>query len=695
MAIGGGKFSNTTAGAAVGQWRQFSGAMQQLQESKGAMTQVVAPKFEPERFNLAGSLLDVMEGANDAYDNIKKVADKNAQEWANGKSFQEVANEMKENKVPFQYDPFAMASLATIQGRNAFNIGMMEFNDRLKTDEFIDMSPEEIDQVFIDHQRKVATDLGEAHGSLGSSGAFLNGFWVDANKTREYVWKTSETVKDDFRKQQGQIAAESQINELLDGSVDDLHNGLTMLMQSGVAGRMPEDAMKVAKSTIEAIANHPDGFLKIDQLADKNVPGLSGGITYRMLFGDETINATKVKSNNIRMIQDFTNNKQLDEQISSLVLNNDIGGLRALQQTLADQAGGQVTKATEKVQSAIDAYNKKLTKDVGKATALMKDQIRIGTLASYTTSLLAGLADPTTSPAGNQLFAADGTSLGTPSHEHLQEILRQHFMSGQLSPDMVDRMLTDKDGQKMFKSLFGEIAGQVKSDIEAVASGFKTPDSIREPDGLKQVLSYINNDPRKVSGIVDYEQADALDIIGFMASGGTFGEYVNASAMFKKKSVRERFDLELPIKTRTAEEDNSAYETLFIRRLALVKLASGKDSATAIKEAKHDFKATHQQFTYQSPHKDKGLIWDSSRDEVETYIPTSFYQQFPPEMSIDDVNKSLTDFIASIEAKFEEKDLYFEYDPLSKGVRVYEPGIINGSYLFTKDSIVSTTNNTN
>lgn len=682
------KLPTITAAGAVGQWRQFSGAMQQLQESKGAMTQVVAPKFEPEEFNLAGSLLDVMGDANESYNNIKKVADKNAEEWANGKSFQEVAQEMKENKVPFQYDPFAMASLATIQGRNAFQIGMLEFEERLKSSEFVDKSPEEIDQIFIERQREVLSELGEAHGSIGNSGAFMNGFWSDANKTREYIWKSSEAVKNDYHKQQGLIAAESQLNELIDGSVDDLHNGMTMISQSGMIGRTPEDQMKLAKSAIEALSKHPDGADKIQLLADKNVPGLQDGVTFRSLFGDETIRASIINAENTRLVADFDEYRAFTDDVNTKVAQGDYIGLLAMQQTYADRAGGNVTKQVEYIDNAIDTYRKLQAKNAGKTTALMKERVRQSHNAMYISGVLTGMLDPTKdSIAGTTLYDPNtGESLGSISHEEVQEAYRTHFLSGNLSPEMIDNMLSDKDGQKMFKDFFGGIEGQVRGDVQSVINGVQSPADLKEPDGFRQAMSYVQNDPKRVSAILGYDQTDTVGLLGYLMSGISYQQYVAASAQFAKKPVKDRWDMELPINSGDYTVDNNGYETMFVRRLALSYLAAGKDASTAIEEARADMKKVHQRFVYQSPHKDKGW-WDSDRDPVEAYIPTSFYRQFPG-FTPDEVNGHLTEFISKIEGEKGGTDLYFSYDPLSNVVRVFDPLTMDESYEFAKDSIV-------
>jgi hypothetical protein len=683
------KLPTITAAGSVGQWRQFSGAMQQLQESNGAMTQVVAPKFEPEEFNLAGSLLDVMGDANESYNNIKKVADKNVEEWANGKSFQEVAQEMKENKVPFQYDPFAMASLATIQGRNAFQIGMLEFEERLKSSEFVDKSPEEIDQIFIERQREVLSELGEAHGSIGNSGAFMNGFWSDANKTREYIWKSSEAVKNDYHKQQGLIAAESQINELMDSSVDDLYNGITMISQSGMIGRTPEDQMKLAKSVIESLSKHPTGADKIQLLADKNVPGLQDGVTFRSLFGDETIRASIISAENTRLVANFDEYRAFTDDVNTKVAEGDYIGLLAMQQTYADRAGGNVTKQVEYIDNAIDTYKRLQANNAGKTTALMKERVRQNHNAMYISGVLTGMLDPTKdSIAGTTLYDPNtGESLGSVSHEEVQEAYRTHFLSGNLSPDMIDNMLSDKDGQKMFKDFFGGIEGQVRGDVQSVVNGVQSPADLKEPDGFRQAMSYVQNDPKRVSAILGYDQTDTVSLLGYLMSGIPYQQYVAASAQFAKKPVKDRWDMELPINSGDYTVDNNGYETMFVRRLALSYLAAGKDASTAIEEARADMKKVHQRFVYQSPHKDKGWLWDSDRDPVEAYIPTSFYRQFPG-FTPDEVNEHLTEFISKIEGEKGGMDLYFSYDPLSNVVRVFDPLTMDESYEFSKDSIV-------
>ena len=683
------KLPTITASGAVGQWRQFSGAMQQLQESKGAMTQVVAPKFEPEKFNLAGSLLDVMGDANESYNNIKKVADKNVEEWANGKSFQEVAQEMKENKVPFQYDPFAMASLATIQGRNAFQVGMLEFEERLKSSEFVDKSPEEIDQIFIERQREVLSELGEAHGSIGNSGAFMNGFWSDANKTREYIWKSSEAVKNDYHKRQGLIAAESQLNELMGSSVDDLYNGITMISQSGMIGRTPEDQMKLAKSVIESLSKHPTGAETLQLLADRNVPGLQEGVTFRSLFGDEAIRAGIVSAENTRLVASFDEYRTFTDAVNTKVAEGDYVGLLAMQQTYADRADGNITKYVEYIDNAIDTYKKLQVQKAGKSTALMKEQVRQREASSYVLGVITGVVDPTSkSIAGSTLYDPNtGDSLGSISHDEIQEIYRSHFLSGNLAPEHIDNMLSDKDGQKMFKDFFGGIEGQVRGDVQSVINGVQSPADLKEPDGFRQAMSYVQTDPKRVSAILGYDQTDTVSLLGYLMSGIPYQQYVAASAQFAKKPVKDRWDMELPINSGDYTVDNNGYETMFVRRLALSYLASGKDASTAIDEARSDIKKVHQRFVYQSPHEDKGFLWDSARDPVEAYIPTSFYRQFPG-FTPDEVNAHLTDFISKIETDKGGMDLYFSYDPLSNVVRVFDPLTMDESYEFSKDSII-------
>lgn len=682
------KFNTVTAAGATGLWRQFSGAMQQLQDSKGAMTQVVAPKFETEKFNLAGELLDIMGDTEDAYKNMKQVADKNAQEWANGKSFSEVANEMKENKIPFQYDPFAMASLATIQGRNAFEVGMLEFNERLKTSEFVDKSPEEIDQIFIERQREVLKELGEAHGSIGNSGAFMNGFWSDANKTREYVWKTHEAVRNDYHKQQGLIAAESQVNELLDGDVDDLYTGLTLISQSGMIGRTPEDQMRLAKSVVEALSTHPDGADTLPLLVDRNIPGLGDGVTYRSLFGDETIRAAIVKAESTRMVARFDDWRVFNDEVNTMVAQNDIIGLRAMQQTYADRANGSITKQVEAIQQGLDAVARNNAKESKKTTALAKEQVRQGHAASYAISVLSGKADPSESPAGQTLYDPEtGESLGSISHEEMQEHFRRNFMSGSLTPENIDNMLTDKDGQKMFKGLFGDIEGSIKSDVQSVIDGVMNPADVKEPEGFRQIISYIERDPKRVSALVGYDQADTIGLLGYVLDGVPIQQYVAARAQYQRKPVKERWDMELPVNTGDYSVDNNDYESMFVRRTALAYLATGKDAATAIKEARDALKATHQNFTYRSPHKDTGFFWDSNRKPVQAYVPTRFYNQFPG-FTVDEVNEKLTDFIATTEKGYEGKDLYFSYDPLSNAIRVFDPISMHESFTFDSNSIV-------
>jgi hypothetical protein len=185
-----------------------------------------------------------------------------------------------------------------------------------------------------------------------------------------------------------------------------------------------------------------------------------------------------------------------------------------------------------------------------------------------------------------------------------------------------------------------------------------------------------------MSGLVNYDQADALDLIGFMAEGRSFKEYIAAKAAMEKRTLKEKLEANLPIQTRDVTTDNSHYESMYVQRLAMVKIGRGMDANKAISDAKTEFKQTHQIFSYRSPHVDtSGWVFNSSRDESEVYVPTSFYQQFTNN-SKEEVDTALTSFIASIEAKFDNQDLYFEYDSFARGIRVYSPDILEESFLF-------------
>lgn len=339
---------NSGIGAEYANWRYFNANLQRLGEYRSPRISGEAPKVVADPvvdwMNVAGN---VFQGAMGLFEARREYSYKLADDWLSKHSLEEYHQLMKDNNIPFQDDPIAMQRLKYRHGKILSEIAEVEFQSRIDKGEFVGLEPEEVDAKHFEFLYNNLKEDSDVFPYMSSDDFFFNqGYWEDSNVNRDKAFQRAQAVTDDRTKQIAKINTESRLTALItEGYGSDVILGaLQQSFKDYGYHFTPEEYYNLSKNVFEYLSNTPNGHTIIDELKDKEVPGLKGRTFKSILGGDKGIELLKTNSQNLQYNSDMALRVSDQAEILRMVSEGDTGGLTRIATWIKQTDGTESTR---------------------------------------------------------------------------------------------------------------------------------------------------------------------------------------------------------------------------------------------------------------------------------------------------------------------------------------------------------------
>ena len=339
---------NSGIAAEYANWRYFNANLQRLGEYRSPRLSGEAPKVTANPvtnwMNVAGN---VFQGAMGLFEARREYSYKLADDWLSKHSLEEYHQLMKDNNIPFQDDPIAMQRLKYRHGKILSEIAEVEFQSRIDKGEFVGLEPEEVDAKHFEFLYGNLKDDSDVFPYMSNDDFFFNqGYWEDSNVNRDKVFQKSQAVSDDYTKQLAKIDTESKLTALISSGASSkaILGALEQSFQSYGYHFSPDEYYNISKNTFEYLSNTPNGHLIIDELKNKEVPGLKGRTFKSILGGDRGIELLKTTSQNLQYDSDMALRVSDQSEILRMVSEGDTGSLTRIATRIRQTDGTESTR---------------------------------------------------------------------------------------------------------------------------------------------------------------------------------------------------------------------------------------------------------------------------------------------------------------------------------------------------------------
>lgn len=339
---------NSGIAAEYANWRYFNANLQRLGEYSSPRLSGEAPKVTAEPVaNWMNVASNVFQGAMGLFEARREYSYKLADDWLSKHSLEEYHQLMKDNNIPFQDDPIAMQRLKYRHGKILSEIAEVEFQSRIDKGEFVGLEPEEVDAKHFEFLYDNLKDDSNDFPYMSNDDFFFNqGYWEDSNVNRDKVFQKSQAVSDDYTKQLAKIDTESKLTALISSGASSkaILGALEQSFQSYGYHFSPDEYYNISKNTFEYLSNTPNGHLIIDELKDKEVPGLKGRTFKSILGGDKGIELLKTNSQNLQYNSDMALRVSDQSEILRMVSEGDTGSLTRIATRIRQTDGTESTR---------------------------------------------------------------------------------------------------------------------------------------------------------------------------------------------------------------------------------------------------------------------------------------------------------------------------------------------------------------
>lgn len=336
-------YKNTAGNLSIanqfGTWRYFNSGIAKLGEYKGANLNIdssnVTKEVEGDWQNAVLGAFNQIGKATDAYVKAEeKRAEDLADKYFKNRSIDQYRQDVQNNAVPFQDNPYAMARLKYLHGRMAYNLTYQDFMDEVvNTNKLQGKSQVEVDAEFYKYAKESQKDLQEAFGYSMDDKYFNEGFFETSPEGRLKAIAQKEAVENKWTTEKALIADSANIAAIINSGDPAASKTfmiyLDQLGKSTGAHYSPREIYSLLSGGLTAASKSRYGYEFIQSIADQEIPVVPG-TTFRQLLGDDKIKQMLVDSETFKATDNAMEYSHWQDNIDKYVEEGDYGSLLKL-----------------------------------------------------------------------------------------------------------------------------------------------------------------------------------------------------------------------------------------------------------------------------------------------------------------------------------------------------------------------------
>lgn len=488
----------------MGTWRYFNSSLAKLGEYKGANLNIDSSKvtadLEGDWVNALGLAFKQASKDFDQYqiDEAKRQQVKKkevedlADKYFQSHSIEQYQQDIKNNRIPFQDNPFAMSRLKYLHGRMAYNLTYQDFvNEQVNTNKLAGKSQVEVDSEFYQYAKESQKDLADSFGYSMDDEFFKEGFFETSPEGRLKVIAQKEAVEDKWETEKSLIADSSNIATIINsGSPNAGQAFLNYLDQMGRttgANYSPEMQYKLLNNAFQMASKSRYGSQLIESIADKEIPFIKG-TTFRELLGEDNLKAWLVNAETVKAADNAMEFSHWCDDIDKYVEDGNYVLLSQLKDEEYLSNNNVETPRTKYLDQAIRNAKRTAQANLKAAGKVRGDALYEEYLGDTLKANITGTAVPT-EEAFRKVLQDAGISLNSND----MKVIGQGF---------VQKIFTGGDPKKI-------------SMLLTMATSKGTPNSIREPvtEMLKEYYQDLDHRLNEIAMTGKISSKDAVDLL--------------------------------------------------------------------------------------------------------------------------------------------------------------------------------------
>lgn len=609
---------NQSANSAYQTWRQFSGSpLKKKETSKANLIDIESKFITPSQKDWVNDLMKVGKGILQTKAQLDEDADKQAQAIFGSRSLDQFTKEYREGNLPSQNNPLVMSRLKKMYGQTLAGLAHTDFLNRISSNEFYNMSSEEVDKLYYDHMNQTFDEARETFDfTKGEDKYYNNGFWEGGYKGRVLVAQAHQDTKDKFTKQLASMTAITNTASI--ASLGDVKNAVLALNESISTGDLVtvKDMYDGAKELAEALASSPeafdkDGKFKLEAIKDVKIPVLNK--TYGEVLGGPQFELYRQKAYKFKAENNYKAYSDLSFNVEKFVVKGDPNSITQILDDELKKTNGVKTPITymleEARERALHQQSRMLNKEANGILETEKTQEAL----KFIDTALSGKYTPDKSITTienkhfERAFMAQLSKYEDPA-ESLRYALRVADCGERLPFNPAKAYLAQR---------FSEAFSVLDSDIIAYQSDPTKFNATWNPKIETLAIAYGEDSSGTSSLIKGVDVAKAQVLTRLYRAGVSYRDIVAGMAKYKElssstegkktlKSLESRVLKDLGSDTNSS---NNGYRFTVLNNLALAQIAMNPTmgASTAVEQAKSMFEENHTEF--------RG-----------TYIPNSFFK---------------------------------------------------------------------
>lgn len=350
--------TNSSAQGAFYQWNYFSQALGKIGTASGATPNITVKDVQPEKeTDWLRAIGDGIRLGNAGYEAFQEASYKEADEYFKTHSLEEYSAEMKANKIPFQWNPVAMAHLKYNHGKEVFNVATLDFQARVQAGDFNKMSPEEVQREYYKTVIDARDQLRDTFDYATPEDKYFNlGLFEGSPENRLRIAAEHIKVVSADKIKQNLVSSKTElINIFTDKSIplEEKLEKYNQIYEIASPNLSAEGQLLFAKTMFESLSGVEGSEEDIKRLSEMEVKG-HAGLTYKELLGEDYILAKMAESRTIAINKNAEAERIFNTDIRIKALAGDYAGLKLMHDEESKRSGGVLTEHHKAIQSAMD-----------------------------------------------------------------------------------------------------------------------------------------------------------------------------------------------------------------------------------------------------------------------------------------------------------------------------------------------------
>lgn len=365
-------------------WKYFNSSMDKLGRTKATPINLSTNRLvTPEQQNWLETIGKNLTKGMEAYWNGRtEIGKKKAEKFIAEHGIEEYLRLMKENKVPFQDDPFAMACLSQNNAKIVKNLIDIDFQNEIKKGTFKNLSEAELDTKYHEYLQNGVQEVAGLYGFDTDDYFFKQGLYSNSPETRmQMITLNKEVGNKELSRQyrEGSVAQSSDIINNSNLPYEEQIRRLDLIYKTGEPHFTLEDSVSYRDGILELIKGSKNGAELIQAMA-KTPMAMFEGKNLTQIYGSEGVDTLSKQAKRIQTESDIKGWARWRDSIDELERKMDIPALTKLYED--ELSPNKIAKDSSKVEylrKALDRAQENLKKEGAKAekarqTAVLSDE---------------------------------------------------------------------------------------------------------------------------------------------------------------------------------------------------------------------------------------------------------------------------------------------------------------------------------